>query len=51
MSYNSEFLDIVEKTEVPEAYTMVTINIKLVRLLEHKGLSDLKGMSDLVSKP
>ena len=43
MSYNCKFLDIVEKTEVPEAYMMVSINIKLVKLLEHKGLSDLKG--------
>ena len=42
MSYNNEFLNTVEKTKVPEAYTMVTINIKLVKLLEHKGLSDLK---------
>ena len=42
MSYNYEFLDIVEKTKVPEVYKMVTININLAKLLVHKGLSDLK---------
>ena len=42
MSYNYEFLDINEKTKVPKAYTMVTINIKLAKLLKHKGPSDLK---------
>ena len=42
MSYNYEFLNIVENTKVPEAYTEVTINIKFVKLLEHKRLSDLK---------
>ena len=42
MSYNYEFLNIVENTKVPEANTEVTINIKFVKLLEHKRLSDLK---------
>ena len=42
MSYDYELLDIVEKTKVPEVYKMVTINIKLAKLLEHKGPSDLK---------
>ena len=42
MSYNYEFLNIVEKTKVPETYTVVTIIIKFVKLLEHKRLSDLK---------
>ena len=34
MSYNYEFLDIVEKTKVPKAYKMGTINIKLAELLD-----------------
>ena len=42
MSYNYEFLDIVEKTKVPEAYNMVTTNIMLLKPLEHKSLSDIK---------
>ena len=42
MSYNYAFLNVVEKTKVPEAYLVVTINIKFVELLEHKRLSDLK---------
>ena len=42
MSYDYEFLNIVEKTKVPEAYTVVTINIKFVKQLEYKPLSDLK---------
>ena len=42
MSYNYKFLDMVEKTKVPEAYKMMTIDIKLAKLLESKGLSDLK---------
>ena len=50
MSYNYEFLHIVDKIKVPEAYKMVPINIKLAKLLDHKGLSDLKWMSDLVRK-
>ena len=32
MSYNYEFLDIVERTEVPEVYKMVTISFKLAKL-------------------
>ena len=41
----------VEKTKVPEAYKMMTIDIKLAKLLESKGLSDLKWMSDFMNKP
>ena len=39
---SSEFLHIVDKIKVPEAYKMVPINIKLAKLLNPKGQSDLK---------